>query len=176
MNHSLPSALRAHRIGVLLSIVAILSGFVLGGVFGAIEDDLKAGLESDGLAVLDDVYAGDRAAAQKVIDKAWVYYKRAHLHWGGIGGATLALSLCLAGALGATRGARTASAMMGLGAVAYPAFWLLAGRRAPGLGGTGAAKDSLEWLAVPASGLLLLGTAGALVLLAARFFGSTPAD
>ena len=29
--------------------------------------------------------------------------------------------------------------------------------RAPGMGSTGAAKDSLEWLAVPTSGMAIIG-------------------
>ena len=42
---------------------------------------------------------------------------------------------------------------MGLGSLGYSMFWMLAGMRAPGLGSTGAAKESLEWLAVPTSAL-----------------------
>jgi hypothetical protein len=156
----------------LLSLLACLSGFALGGVFGAFEDDLKGGLAESAAAVRAEVYGGDEAAAKKVTDKAWVYYKRAHMHWGAIGAATLAISILLAAVLGTSGAARWTSLALGLGALGYPTFWLLAGRRAPALGGTSAAKESLEWLAVPSSGLLLLGTAAALVLIAARLFGS----
>lgn len=172
MQDELSQALRHQRLGLLLSLLACLSGFALGGVFGAFEDDLKAGLVESAAAVHEEVYQGDEAAAKKVTDKAWVYYKRAHMHWGGIGAATLVISLLLAAVLGAGNAARWTSLALGLGAVGYPTFWLLAGRRAPALGGTGAAKETLQWLAVPSSGLLLLGTAAALVLIAARLFGS----
>lgn len=172
MHDELTQALRQQRWGLLLSLLACLSGFALGGVFGAFEDDLKGGLAESASAVLADVYDGDEALAKKVTDKAWVYYKRAHMHWGGIGAATLSISLLLALALRAGVAARWTSLALGLGAVGYPTFWLLAGRRAPALGGTGAAKETLQWLAIPSSGLLLVGTAAALVLIAARLFGS----
>ena len=171
---SFSAGLRSQRLGLLLSVLAILSGFVLGGVFGAWEDSLKEGLELSARGVLDTVYEGDEAVAKQVVDKSWAYYKRAHLHWGAIGAATLSISILLAGVLRTSLGARLASLAMGLGAVGYPTFWLMAGRRAPALGGTGHAKDSLEWLAVPSAGLLILGTSAALVLLAARLFGSKP--
>ncbi len=172
MQDDLSRALRHQRLGLLLSLLACFSAFALGGVFGAVEDDLKAGLAESAAAVQAEVYGGDAAAMKAVTSKAWAYHKRAHMHWGGIGAATLAISLLLAAVLGASNAARWTSLALGLGAVGYPMFWLLAGQRAPALGGTGAAKETLGWLAIPSSGLLLLGTAAALVLIAARFFGS----
>jgi hypothetical protein len=166
--------LQSQRAGLLLSLIAVLSGFALGGVFGAFEEELKAGLFQTAEKVLAEAYAGDGGAALQVVDDAWIYYQRAHLHWGGIGAATLAVSLLLAIAVRPSLAARLASLAMGLGALAYPAYWLLAGRTAPKLGGTAAAKASLQWLAVPSAGLLLLGTSAALVLLSARLFGSRP--
>ena len=35
--------------------------------------------------------------------------------------------------------------------------------RAPGLGSTGAAKESLEWLALPSSALCIIGLVGVIV-------------
>jgi hypothetical protein len=175
LNPELALALRSQRVGVLLSLLACLSGFALGGVFGAWEDGLKEGLAESGAEVLEQRYGGDEAALDQVTAKAWTYYKRAHMHWGAIGAATLAISLLLAATLGGAPVARWTSLALGLGAVGYPCFWLLAGRRAPALGGTGAAKDTLQWLAVPSAGLLLIGTAAALVLVAARLFGSREA-
>ena len=168
------AGLRSQRIGLLLSLLAILAGFSLGGVFGAWEERLEADLFHSAQKVLDKHYGGDEAAAQRTVDRAFAYYQRAHMHWGGIGAATLAASLLLAGCLGASPAGRLASLAMGLGALLYPGYWLVAGRRAPGLGGTGAAKASLQWLAVPSAGLLLLGAAAALVLVAARLFGRQP--
>jgi hypothetical protein len=52
-----------------------------------------------------------------------------------------------------------------------------AGFRAPALGGTSAAKESLAWLAIPSSGLFVLATVAVLVLLGltALFRSSPPA-
>ena len=68
----------------------------------------------------------------------------------------------------APRHIRITGWLLGLGALGYSAFWLWAGFRAPGLGSTGAAKESLRWLAMPSAGAMLLGTLCALVLVARR--------
>lgn len=149
--------LRVLRVGVLLAMLAVFAGFALGAVFGAAEDDLKGGLNASAQAVLDTAYDGDPAKAKAVVDKAWSYYKRAHLHWGGLGAAALAAILTLA-ALGRPGRMSVAAAWaMGVGSIGYPTYWLLAGYRAPGMGSTAAAKASLEWLAIPTSGAMLVG-------------------
>lgn len=164
--------LRAVRAGLLLSLLTILFGFSLGGVFGGAEEALHAGLVSSAAAVRETVYAGDASRMQAVVDKSWVYYKRAHLHAGAIGTAALATSLLLGSLAAPAPGLRAAAAAaLGAGGLGYSFFWLLAGRRAPGLGGTGAAKESLEWLAVPSAGLLIAGLVVTIVLVAREFYG-----
>ena len=61
-----------------------------------------------------------------------------------------------------------------MGALGYSVFWLLAGLRAPGLGGTGPAKESLAWLAFPSAGLLLLGVVALIVLVVRQLFLAQP--
>lgn len=163
-------SLRTVRVGLLLGLLAILAGFVMGGLFGAREDAIKDGLWERASAVLDSAYGGDEAAARKVADKSWSYHKRAHMHWGGIGAVTVALSLLL-GLVGGAAGPRALlSLLLGAGALTYPLAWLLAGRSAPGLGSTGAAKEALDlWFVLPA-GLLLLGSLGTLAFAAQRLF------
>jgi hypothetical protein len=158
--------LRVLRAGVLLAMLAVFAGFALGAVFGAAEDALKGGLDADAKAVLDSKYGGDAAQAKAVVDKAWSYYKRAHLHWGGLGAAALSAVLLLAALGRPGRAAVLAGWALGLGSLGYPAYWLLAGSRAPGMGGTGAAKASLEWLAIPTSGAMIVGWVLALALVA----------
>lgn len=167
--------LRAVRGGLVLSLLTIFLGFALGGFFGAAEDQLKDGLRASAEAVRDTTYGGDASKMQSVVDKSWTYYKRAHMHGGAIGTAALAASLLL-GALVATPAALRAvvSTALGAGGLGYSLFWLLAARRAPGLGSTGAAKDSLEWLAVPSSGLLLVGTLVTIVLVIRELYGRPP--
>ncbi|HEV7733918.1 MAG TPA: hypothetical protein VGR62_17240 [Candidatus Binatia bacterium] len=167
--------LRAVRGGLVLSLLTILVGFTLGGFFGAAEDWLKDGLRASAEAVRDTAYGGDASKLQTVVDKSWTYYKRAHMHGGAIGTAALAMSLLLGILVASSAALRGAvSAALGAGGLGYSLFWLLAARRAPGLGSTGAAKDSLEWLAVPTAGLLLVGTTLTIVLVVRELYGRPP--
>jgi hypothetical protein len=163
--------LRECRFGVALAVFNILFGFALGGVFGGLEDPLKADLAARAQAVSEPVYGGDAAKIKSVLDKSWVYYKRAHMHGGGIGAATLGLILLLSSlSRPSAMVRRVVASALGLGGLGYASFWLLAGRRAPGLGGTDAAKETLSWLAVPAAGLLIAGLFTVLVLLLVELF------
>lgn len=158
--------LRPMRIGILLALAAIALGFGLGGAFGAFEHRIKEHLQASGAAVQDTVYQGDSAAMKKVTNKAWGYMKRAHLHAGAMGTVALALSLMLGFFDGSSRLLRgLTSAALGAGALGYAVFWLLAALRAPSMGGTGAAKESLRWLALPSTGLVVIGVLAAFVLL-----------
>ncbi len=170
--NDLGNALRPLRFGVTLSLLAILFGFGLGAAFGAVEEDLKGYLAAEGDAVLDSAYGGDAEKLKKVTDKAWVYFKRAHLHANGLGTSSLVLVLLLAVLPGAARLRSWTAAGLGAGAFGYGLYWLMAGMRAPGMGGTGAAKASLEWLAIPSSGLCIVGLVVVFVLSVRAFFGS----
>jgi hypothetical protein len=157
------------RIGLTLSLLSILLGFSLGGFFGFGEDALKGSMKASAEAVRETAYKGDDEAVKKTLDKSWVYMQRAHLHLGAIGTAALVQCLLLA-FLGIGPGLKRAlSIMLGIGALGYGSFWLFAGLRAPGLGSTGAAKQSLAWLGQPSAALLLLGTAGTLFALIKGF-------
>jgi len=145
------------RLGVLLSLATLLFGFGLGAAFGAAEDDLKGYLKDQAAAALDSVYEGDAGASKAVTDKSWTYFKRAHLHANGLGTSSLAMILLLAVTTAGAGLSRLVAFALGLGSLGYSIFWLVAGMRAPVLGGTGAAKDSLEWLAIPSAGLCIVG-------------------
>lgn len=157
------------RIGLLLSLISILLGFLLGGAFGLNEDGLKDSLKESAAAVRETVYKGDDEAVKKTLDKSWAYLKRSHLHLGAIGTAALVQSLLLAFLGVPAWFKQTASILLGAGSIGYGLFWLFAGLRAPGLGGTGAAKESLAWLGQPTAGLIIVGTLMALYALVAGF-------
>lgn len=160
-----------------MALLTILFGFGMGGVFGAFEEPLRTDLSQRAEAVRSDVYGGDTVKMKSVVDKSWSYYKRAHLHGGGIGATALSAILLLAALNRPKRTVRRGLALaLGLGAFGYSAFWMLAARRAPGLGSTDAAKESLSWLAVPSAGLLLLGLACLFVLTAIELFAPRPAS
>jgi hypothetical protein len=148
----------------VLALLTVLFGFALGGAFGGFERPLKEDLIARAEAVRDGVYGGDAAQMKSVVDKSWTYYKRAHMHGGGIGVVALGGILLMAMLHRPRHASRQGvSLALGLGALGYATFWLLAGRAAPSLGGTDAAKESLSWIAVPSAGLLLLGVVAVIV-------------
>jgi ABC-type amino acid transport system permease subunit len=161
----LQDAVKGVEWGLVLAVLAIFLGFAWGGAFGLAEETLKSGLKANAATVFESAYRGDPELVRKTVDKSWVYYQRAHLHWAALGTAALAQILLLA--LLTSSGALkfVVSTMLGVGAVGYGAFWLWAGTRAPGLGGTTPAKASLAWLGLPSAGLCLLGTLALLVLM-----------
>ena len=116
------------------------------------------------MPVQTTAYQDEVAAAKAVVDKSWTYMKRAHLHAGGMGTTAVALItvLCLVGA--SRKMTMVISLALGVGGLGYSIFWMWAGFRAPGLGSTGAAKESLKWLAMPSSGGFVLATIAVLVV------------
>jgi hypothetical protein len=153
--------------GLLFAVLTLLFGFGLGIVFGLNEDAIKSRLNASAAEVRETVYRGDDAAIKTVLDKSWVYMQRAHLHAGGLGTAAIGLILVVV-LLGTSPGlTRAISLGLGLGGLGYSVYWLGAGFLAPGLGGTGAAKESLKWVAMPSSGAVVIATAVVAILLVA---------
>ena len=162
---SLPASLRTASLGLVLAVLTILFGQGLGIVFGLNEDAIKGRMKASASKVRDSVYKGDDAALKAVLDKSWVYMQRAHLHAGGMGTTALVL-IVLVSLLGVSRRWTMAVGLgLGAGGFGYSVFWMWAGFRAPALGGTGPAKESLKWLAMPSSGAFVLATIGVLALL-----------
>lgn len=144
--------------GLAFAVFAVLFGFLLGGVFGLNEAVIKDRLAASAAAVTTTVYNGDAAAAEPVVAKSWDYMQRAHLHGGAMGTAAIGMIVVLLLIGTSPRVTRVLSLALGLGALGYAVFWMWAGFRAPGLGSTGAAKESLRWLAMPSSGAVMLAT------------------
>ena len=150
--------------GLALALITLLFGFGLGLVFGLNEDLIKSRLSASAAAVQTTVYHGDQAAAKPVLEKSWAYMQRAHLHAGGLGTAAIAMTLVVV-LIGASPGlTRAIGLALGAGGLGYAVFWLWAGFRAPALGSTGAAKESLKWLAMPSSGAVVAATAMVAIL------------
>lgn len=148
---------RMFRTGVLLCLLTLLFGVGLGGVFGVAEDNLKALISNrydTGLS--NGVFEAPADGGAALRDKSWTYIKRAHLHANGMGAAGLGLALALLIGCASCRLGGVTMMAAGIGGLAYPLYWLLAGFTAPGLGSTGAAKSALRWLALPSSGLFIL--------------------
>ncbi len=165
------------KYGVALSLLTILFGISLGVSFGLIESKIKGNLKADAQKVLSTVYKGNKAKAHKVTKKAWVYFKRAHLHAGGMGTTALAVCILLSMLSLSAWQALGLSIAVGLGSLGYSMFWLFAGMRAPSLGSTGAAKETLTWLAMPSTALYGLGIALTFVFVIIRLWiSSSSAD
>ena len=158
------------RIGIVLALLTLLYGFGLGGAFGAFEDNIKGSLQASAEAVKATVYQGDEAAMKKITDKSWTYMKRAHLHANGLGTAALAIIFVLAATPVSSRVRGGVSTALGIGALGYASFWMFAALRAPAIGSTHDAKESLSWLAIPSAGLCILGLIATLVLFARGYF------
>jgi hypothetical protein len=159
-----PDQLRAALPGLTLAVFTVLFGFAMGGLFGFNEGIIKDRLAASAAAVTASVYGGDAAAAQPVIAKSWDYMQRAHLHGGAVGTAAIGMIVVMLLIGAPSRAIRGLSLALGLGALGYSVFWMWAGFIAPGLGSTGAAKESLRWLAIPSAGAVLLATAGVVAL------------
>jgi hypothetical protein len=152
--------------GLLLGLVTLLFGFGLGAIFGLNEAAIKDRLAGSAAAVATTVYKSDAAAAKAVIDKSWTYMQRAHLHAGSLGAVAVVLSLVLVLLGTGPALARALSVGLGAGGLGYSVFWMWAGFIAPGLGSTGAAKESLALLAIPSSGAVMVCTVTVAVLVA----------
>ena len=166
---------RTTFVGLLLAVLTVLLGQGMGIVFGLNEAAIKDRLKTSAVEVRAIVYKGDDSAMKAVQDKAWTYMQRTHLHAGAMGGTALAL-IILVGLLGASaRTAAVISVALGAGGLGYSVYWMWAGFRAPALGGTGAAKESLAWLAMPSSGAFVMATVAvaALIIAAVRRKHST---
>lgn len=178
MNPSISASdsLRQVRFGILLSLLTILFGFGMGGVFGAAEEMLKNDLKTRAKAAPLETYKSDEAKMAATIDKAWAYYKRAHLHGGAIGTASLLCAILLAAMSKPAPFTKSLAAVaMGVGGLGYSIYWLVAGYRAPALGSTSAAKDSLEWLAVPTAGLVMMSLVAVIALAIREWMFRVPA-
>lgn len=162
--HSIPSHLRIASMGLVLAILTILFGQGMGIVFGLNEDLIKSRLKDAAAEVQGTIYKDDLAASKAVVDKSWSYMHRAHLHAGAMGTTAVALIIVLC-IIGASRPITALiSVVLGAGGLGYSLFWVWAGFRAPTLGSTGAAKESLDWLAMPSAGGFVLATVGVLAV------------
>ncbi len=145
------------KYGLLFALITLVYGFGLGGTFGAFEENIKEHLKNDAREVLATTYNGDEAKMKKITDKSWVYFKRAHLHANGLGTASVILIILLSFLPISNKVKSINAIFIGVGSLGYSMFWILAGLKAPGMGSTGLAKDSLAWLALPSSGLCIVG-------------------
>lgn len=144
-------------------MMAILFGGLMGLSFGCCEDTIKNTLKAGAKEALSGVYKGDQAKADKVVKKSWVYMKRAHLHSQTMGVISIAFSLLVAWLNFPASAQMGVSLLSGLGSLGYGFFWMVSGYLAPGMGSTGAAKESV--------GLIAQASGGAFFVAGVTLFG-----
>ena len=135
----------------------------MGLSFGCCEDTIKDTLKVGATEALSGVYKGDQAKADKVVKKAWVYMKRAHLHSQTMGVISISFSLLVVWLNFPARAQMGVSLLSGLGSLGYGFFWMVSGYLAPGMGSTGAAKESV--------GLIAQASGGAFFVAGVTLFG-----
>lgn len=155
-SRDLVNGLRPVAAGLLLAMLTLFYGFGLGGLFGLREEAMKEGLRASAEATFAG-RADAEAQTSRIVGRSWSYMKRAHLHANGLGTSALALSILLGLLPVGERAKKLAALALGLGSLGYSSFWMFAAYRAPILGGTGPAKESLGWLATPSVALLFAG-------------------
>jgi len=158
------------KYGVLVAIISILFGGSMGLSFGCCEDNIKAILNGNADKALSGVYEGDQAKADKVVKKSWIYMKRAHLHSQTMGVISIAFSLLVAWLSFPARAQIGISLLSGFGSLGYGVFWLLSGFLAPGMGSTGAAKESVALIAQASGAAFFIAGLSLFGLLAYRMF------
>lgn len=150
-------ALRPMRAGILLALLSLILGFALGGAFGGFSAPIRGHFKEEAQKVVEAKYKGDMKNANSALDKAWSYLKRSHLHASGLGTTSLVLILLLATCRLSSTTLFLTSLALGLGALGYSVYWLLAGWTVPSIGNADEAKEALRYLAIPSAGLCIVG-------------------
>ncbi|AHF08697.1 hypothetical protein [Desulfitobacterium metallireducens] len=159
------SKLSKFQWGLALSGIAVLLAFLTGAWMGNSEDAIREGWTAAAQPALATLWGNDPAKLAGIIDKSWTCLMRAHLHWAGLGAATLAMSVILSGIKAVpTWYKQIGSLFMGIGAISYPISWLMVASNLGTLGGP-AAKASGHIYAVIGVGTVVVGTAMFLVAL-----------
>ena len=158
------------RFGILLSVITLAFSLIMGALLGSLEDNFREHLKAKAEQVLDTKYNGDVEQMERTANRSLGYFRRAHFHAAGLGIVSLGLIFVLMLLSADNRIKKITAICLGIGSLGYSQFWLFAGLKAPGMGGTQLAKESLNWLARPSAGLCILGVIAVLGLLISTLF------
>lgn len=148
---------RTFQWGIALSGVAVLLSFLTGAWMGASEETIREGWTAAAQPVLASLWGNDPTKLASAISTAWTCLMRAHLHWAGIGAATLVMSTILSRTNVSMMYKQVASILMGIGAITYPISWLMVAFNLPVLG-KALGKASGHTYAVVGVGTVIVGT------------------
>ena len=160
------------KIGILLAVLTILFGFSIGIMFGESEAKVQNKLKAKAEKVIDSVYKGDADLVNRSVRGAMNYFKRAHIHGNGLGVAALVLITALF-LFCPTNFLRDVTALLlGIGALGYSSYWMIAGKMAPRLGGISQAREAVGWYATFSAFLCVAGVVLTLIVfISAAFMG-----
>jgi hypothetical protein len=164
------------KYGILIAMVAILFGGSMGLSFGCCEDDVKGFLNTQADSVFQEKYGGVQEKKDKVVKKAWVYMKRAHLHSQTMGVIAIAFSLLVAWLNFHPKIQLGVSLLSGLGSLGYGVFWLLAAGLAPAMGGTHDAKEAVGLIAQMSGASFFVSGVAVFAILVYKMFAGKPID
>lgn len=152
------SKLSKFQWGLALSGIAILLAFLTGAWMGNSEAAIREGWKVAAQPAVATIWGGDPAKLDAAIATAWTCLMRAHLHWAGIGAATLVMSFILSTIKVVPMWFKQiGSLFMGIGAIAYPISWLNVANNLPMLG-KAAGKATGHTAAVIGVGFTIVGT------------------
>lgn len=140
--------------GLVLAIVTTLYGFIGGAVLG-LEDGPIRGV------LAERVPEASRAESAALVDRAWTFLRRSHLHAGGMGTAAIAL-ISLVPVMTARQPRWLGAGMslgLGAGGAGYAVALVVAAIRTPSLASAALAKESAKFIAIPAAGAYMVGAA-----------------
>ena len=157
------------KLGLFISLIVILFGFSLGGIFGLYEDSIKESLNKKASSVLETVYQNNEDTLDHIVDKSWEYMKLSHTHAMGLGPIALVLIILLSFMEARPVLKYLTSMMLALGALGYSLFWMLAAFKAPITGNTEITKESLSYIAKPSAGLCLIGIIILIMIVLSKF-------
>ncbi|MBL8760203.1 MAG: hypothetical protein JNL50_02785, partial [Phycisphaerae bacterium] len=146
--------LRRVWLGLVLSIVTTIYGFVGGAVLGLEDGAIRGALA----ARVPEASRGERDA---LVDRSWTFLRRSHLHASGMGTAAIAL-ISLVPVIAARQPRWLGAGMslgMGAGGAGYAAALIVAAVRTPPLASAALAKESAKLIAIPAAGAYMGGAA-----------------
>ena len=157
------------KLSLIISLLVILYGFTLGGLFGAYENNIKSYLNTKAEIVFETVYNGDLAIKENIVSKGWEYFKHSHTHALGLGSISLILIVFFSFFSINSTIKYITSMMISLGALGYTLYWTIAALKAPIIGNTELTKETLSYIAVPAAGLSLIGLLLLIILIVYKF-------
>jgi len=176
MSYNDISGMKPSKLGALFALLTILCSFALGATLGLFENEARDYLKVEAEGVKDTVYKGDEAKINEIINESLSYCRKAHTHSAGLGAIALAVIVYM-GVIGTAGFIKfIGSLCIGLGALGYTAFWVVAAWMAPTLGSAVEAKNELYWLSQGSGGLCILGMLFALLAFLGSLFSRREED